>query len=568
MKNNKSDFTSVLPAANQEFLARRIKRLRENAAALVALSSLGISEKIQKNFYLGLSESYVDTKGVVHENALVAPVINVQGKSSSRSVYFNIPHVTTNPASEDFWSRGEPQTYYSEAYKTQETLVVCSSLLDLWSLQSSLNNRKQKPEILFIASSDSRHFPREWYRGEFWSNFKNIYLGYPNDAQGDKIALKHAQFIENGTKRLRLPAGLGATWQQFCQASENPVKDFNDLFDEAKFIGAKFNRESNDLAPGRFGYQPVDIAGAYHNGHLYYPVKTLNSILERYRDEHGNPVSQVATRIEVILIRSDRSVQTVIEVPAPRGTQLDERVIKLTDGTLIESRPKASIHSTWSWNSIRRFKEGKSKTRSLGKILEDVKAFLKQSVWLPFEYDYDLLTLLVPVTFAQAIFQSVPLVLVTGAPGTGKSALGKAMIKICANASMIGQTSAAAIARLIDETKGFVVFDDLESIGRRKGRDAPQFTELVQALKLSYNQETSWKTWTDVSRGMSVKRLNFYGVKMINNTTGSDPILGSRLLKIHTRKIPSHLQNVLGTTEPSDVIELNKLPRRATHLDV
>jgi hypothetical protein len=115
------------------------------------------------------------------------------------------------------------------------------------------------------------------------------------------------------------------------------------------------------------------------------------------------------------------------------------------------------------------------------------------------------LTLLVPVTFAQAIFQSVPLVLVTGAPGTGKSALGKAMIKICANASLVGQTSAAAIARLIDETKGFVVFDDLESIGRKKGREAPQFTELVQALKLSYNQETSWKTWTDVSRGMSVK---------------------------------------------------------------
>jgi hypothetical protein len=59
--------------------------------------------------------------------------------------------------------------------------------------------------------------------------------------------------------------------------------------------------------------------------------------------------------------------------------------MKLTDGTLIESRPKASIHSTWSWKSIEKFQTGKSRTRFLGKILKDVKAFLKRSVWLPFK---------------------------------------------------------------------------------------------------------------------------------------------------------------------------------------
>jgi hypothetical protein len=58
---------------------------------------------------------------------------------------------------------------------------------------------------------------------------------------------------------------------------------------------------------------------------------------------------------------------------------------------------------------------------------------------------------------------------------------------------------------------------------------------------------------------MSIKRLNFYGVKMINNTTGTDHILGSRALKIYMRKIPNHLKMVLETPDSWDVIELNKL---------
>lgn len=40
---------------------------------------------------------------------------------------------------------------------------------------------------------------------------------------------------------------------------------------------------------------------------------------------------------------------------------------------------------------------------------------------------------------------------------------------------------------------------------------------------------------------MQSARLNFFGVKMINNTTGTDSILGSRMLKVTTRKIPKEL---------------------------
>lgn len=265
------------------------------------------------------------------------------------------------------------------------------------------------------------------------------------------------------------------------------------------------------------------------------------------------------TKIETVVVRSDRTVHSVRQEPAPKGTLPDERVLRLTDGTLIESKPKASLYSTWSWTSIRAYCAGRSKTRDLGTILGEVNAYLRRSVWLPYEADYDLLTLLVPVTYAQAVFQSVPMILVVGPPGSGKSALGRAMALVSANASTVGQISAAGVARLIHETKGFVVMDDLESVGSRSGKDAPAFNELIQALKLSYNKDTSWKIWTDVSRGMRVERLNFFGVKMINNTTGRDNILGSRMLRIQTRKIPEALKSDLGNFEQANPGYLNQL---------
>ena len=97
----------------------------------------------------------------------------------------------------------------------------------------------------------------------------------------------------------------------------------------------------------------------------------------------------------------------------------------------------------------------------------------------------------------------------------------------------MGQGSAATIARLIDLSRGFVVLDDIESIGGNKV-DA-QFSELTQGLKLSYKKSTAAKIWTDV-KTMKVERLNFFGIKMINNTSGVDAILGSRMFVIQTRK--------------------------------
>lgn len=140
-------------------------------------------------------------------------------------------------------------------------------------------------------------------------------------------------------------------------------------------------------------------------------------------------------------------------------------------------------------------------------------------------------------TYVQNIFESVPIIFLNGRAGSGKSQTGIVMSKLSCNGSVIGQVSAATAARHIDASRGFVVFDDLEGIASKGGRDGTQFSDLVQALKVSYNKNTSEKIWTDV-KTMKTERLNFFGIKLISNTQGSDDILSTRMLRIQTLIMP------------------------------
>jgi hypothetical protein len=529
--------------ANMEFLRRRQARLRQNDSALKWLGSQGLDKKTIETFGLGLAEPYTDSKKMLHENALLAPVRQENGTFINQTIYINIPQITVNPENEVIWVKGSPQTYYADKYEGQAFLIVCDNIWDLWLTHQALRENKSASNLLLICPTpnSSEIFPEEWKKPEFWQRFESIYVGQQNSAQGEREAVRISQITGCETRRLRPPIHLGATWAEFWRAG-GTVKEFLRLVSDAATVGAAFSESSGeDHSPGRFGYKPVDIGAAFHRGHLYYPVKTIVKSLDKVKDAAGNQITQLVSKKEVVVVRSDRTIHTVVEEPAPRGTPSENRILRLTDGTLIASHPKSPESSTWSWDSIDAYRQKRSKPRALKAILADIKNFLRGEVWLPYRYDYDLLTLLVPVTYAQAIFQSVPMILVTGEAGSGKSALGRAMCDVCANAVLIGQSSAASIARTIHDTKGFVVLDDLESIGNFSKKNTALFNDLVQCIKVSYKKETSKKSWTNVRSGMNVEELNFFGVKMINNTTGVDAILSSRMLKILTRKMPAEL---------------------------
>lgn len=540
---------------NPDFHGKLRKRLRENPDALRYLTDRGLELSTIERFGLGLSMPYTSRKtGEEQSDALVYPIKGRDGRLYNKYGYYNVPAVTKNPTDPNSWMSGEVRTYYADAVGSQKAVFVCEGAKDVWRHWQALQNTSLASDLLLITSTHGSAFPEEWKDPEFWARWETVFFGQDNDQAGEHVCAKLAGLIGREARRVLVPLWYGKDWTDFWQ-SGGDAAEFTQLLEEAPVVSLQVQSVEDDgHGYGRFAYKPININGAFHNGHLYYTVQTLNRGVDITRRETGDDVVHDVERLETVVVRSDRTVHSATWAPAPKGTREKDRVLRLSDGTLIDREPQANKYGTWSWPSIKAYLDGATALRPLAEILREVLTHLKSSVWLPYEEDYSILALTVPVTYAQAVFDSVPLIFLNGPAGSGKSEMGRAMARICANAYVCGQSSAASIARFIDESRGFVVLDDLEVIGNRGG----EFSELVQALKLSYNKSTAVKLWTDV-KTMRTQLLDFYGVKMINNTQGTDQILGSRMLRIQTRKIPEQLRKEFGDLLPTDSQKLQSL---------
>jgi len=540
---------------NFEFNAKLRKRLRDNKRAIQYLTYRGLTLDTIEAFGLGLSIPYSSKKlGTEIADALMYPLRNREGKFYNKYGYYNMPDVTLNPLESHGWISGEPLTYYGGHVAERKLAFVCQRPIDLWRHWQALEATDIGQDAILLCSTHESTFPREWQEQRFWAGWETIFLGFDSDSAGELLSANLAELIGKDVRRALVPTNYGKDWTQYWQGGAD-TSEFTRLLHDAPFFSLKVQSDSEGATGyGRFPYKPVNINGAFHNGHLYYTVQILNRATSLVRAEAGGNDVRDVERLETVVVRSDRTVHSAVLTDAPKGTREKDRVMRLTDGTLIDREPQPNRYGTWSWPSIKTYLDGKSKTRPLREILQDMMAYLKASVWLPNEEDYALLTLIVPITFSQAIFDSVPLVFVNGPAGSGKSELGRAMARVCCNAYVCGQSSAASIARFIDESRGFVVLDDMEMIGSGGG----QFSELMQGLKLSYNKATAVKLWTDM-KTMRTQLLDFYGVKMINNTRGTGEILGSRMLKIQTRKIPEGVRQEFGDLLPANSAKLVRL---------
>lgn len=289
--------------------------------------------------------------------------------------------------------------------------------------------------------------------------------------------------------------------------------------------------EEGRVVVQRLGYDPVSIGSEYHKGHLYYPIKTL--IQQTTYDLNG--VVSNAESLDVVVVRSDRTILQVKESVDQRGRP--SGIIRLEDGTLLQKRPTASPETTWSWDSVQDYVHLKYNTHHISTLAMRINRHLQKTVWLPEECDYWLLTCTAICSYVQAIFEAVPLILLKGSHGTGKSQLGSALRDVSCNAVIVGKVSPDTMMRLIDGTRGLVVIDDLEGVGGKdlsSGKE--KFTEMIQALKQSYKKSSANKIITNSRK--QTETLNFFGVKVISNTRGVDMILGSRMLFVLTKNIP------------------------------
>lgn len=549
--------TDVSKSISREYHSALKSRLARNEDALAYLmgEKRGIDQLAIDHFGLGLSAEYTKQDGTLTANAVVAPMRSRNGSFINKTAYITVPNVTLNPIDGNGWMKGEPQTYYSDTLGRQRVLFVCEGLKDVWRHWRALHEAGLTDQIMLISSTHGSAIPYEWKNYDFWKEWDRVYLGHDNDDAGNRIAEKVLEYMGRQAQRIKVPLEFGKDWTDFWQ-NEGSIDQFKELLDEAPVASAAViqteSRRPNSEVPmiGRFSHRPIDINSAYIDGKLYYPTETHVVKLD---EETG----LVVERLETLVIRSDRTQHRAIYAPCPPNTPLHQRVLKLTDGTVIEKFPIASKYRSWDFESINNWIQGKATPRLLSQILKDIHRILKQAIWLPYEEDYAVLALTVLVTYVQVVFESVPLILMNGAAGTGKSQTGNVMAKLCANGMVIGQVSAAAAARIIDETRGFVSLDDVESIALKAGKDT-QASDFMQALKVSYNKNTAKKIWTDMKTGKQ-ESLDFYGVKLLGNTLGTDAILGSRMIRIQTRQMPDGMTSTVKGLSAEDLIELHKL---------
>jgi hypothetical protein len=546
--------------AGPENLARLEGNLWRNKTALQYLFDRGITPTTIRKFHLGIKEPYkrkADERTV--SNVLCYPLISSTGEALSHYGCYAMPGVTENALDEGGWGRGRPRTYYSGSAAEKTILLVTDSCYELWVLDQHLIGTGLEDNSIVISPSHGSAIPSEWKSPEFWSRWSTIYFVQHTNASGEQIARDLSRFCGRDVLRVRVPEAKGQSWVEFF-LSGGTGGQFVELIKSAPVLSGPVPMSGGVPDQlGEFAVNPVNINGAFVNGFLYYPFTVERREMEQVERRGRESARRFVTSYVTKIVRSDGAVLDIVRLAAPRGTPHERQVLALTDGTRIEKEPQPSYYATWQLDSIQAFitaMQGKrlAPHRPLGTLLVDVIAHLRRSVWLPYDEDYVILALYVALSFVYQVFEAIPLLMVKGEKGTGKSELGDALSRVSCNATIVGQGSAASLIRLLNEARGLVVLDDLESIGRVLEDTA--FGDVNQMLKLGYKKRTGRKTITDKSGKTTV--FDFYGPKVVNNTRGSDSILGSRMLHIQTRHIPDavHRNITLTGSEPEELMQL------------
>jgi len=523
-----------LSIASNESIRKAISRLLKNKHAIDYLHNQGLIDQTIEHFGLGLSSPYIDKNDITHSDALFFPNRNEQGRLITPNAYLDIPGITQN--SQHKASCGINTCNFNTAKTTDHTmLLVCQSYLDQFIIHQNIRNTELEKHLLVIASNNLHEVPDQIknsllffnsFEKVFISTFSNIknksYIQCWSELAGPK------SFIIEPTYKDK----IFSSWAFYFNELKN-IDIFSNLLSNADYASNKSlsitPKSVKDYKPNKlYNLAPTDISCTFHNNYFYYPIKVHQTKL----DEETNSIFHDAI---TIVIRSDKKLLRYHALPSTHNNNCP--IYTLNDGTVIDGPPRTPAYSSWSFDSINAWINGDFKPRKIDFILKDIKKSLQSRVWLPNIEDFDVLSLIVVITYIQDAFEAVPLILMEGAPGSGKTEMTEAMTRLSANGVIISESSGATISRTIEETRGFIAIDDLEKIARNKSKTSSSADDIIQILKTSYKKSSAKRNVTD-TKTMTVKTLNYFGVKMMSNTSGIDEILGTRTLKFYTRLAP------------------------------
>lgn len=530
---------AVDPGAENELRLRR--RLWSDAPALRSVRELGLTDATVRRFRLGLREPYVSREtGLTTERALSFPVLSADGTRRSRWGYLNLEGVTAYPPHPVGWGPGAVRTCWSRAVTPGATLLIVPTAVDMWLVAQAMG--EAWGSLVIACPSWPGGAPPEWRDPRFWRSWDRVVLGLSGRADDEDLAMVAGRAADRELHRCAPPDG--ERWADLVRTGASATEVRRLLVDAPRWTPvATLPATMVVETGGDYEADPIAIEGAFVGGLMHHPV----TVERRELEQHGTGAVEVVQRYVTRVLRADGLLLDVVRLPAPAGTPASGRVLALSDGTRIVSAPQPGRFGTWRFASIRDFiaarEAGREPAhRSAARLLADVEAQLRAGVWLPHSEDYALAAVFVMATFVHRVFDAFPILLVNGPKGTGKSELGQAIAALSCNGLVAGRVTPAGLVRLLAESRGTVVLDDLEAVGAGRGSE-----DLVQILKTSYKASTARRVTP--GRDGRVEVVDYFAPKVVTNIAGADPVLLSRMLPVRTGAMPNDVEFGMGVAD-------------------
>jgi hypothetical protein len=434
------------------------------------------------------------------------------------------------------WGTKPVGLYCSGRSEGKSTLLVVNRPADVWAVAALLLHDPELEQKVHVVAgthgAESLGKAAEAKDAAFWKPWDMVVFCIGADESAAAIVDGIMPYIPREVRRAAIPSvglvesGKPATWYDLLK-NDKSVESLRNMLKEAQ-------PHSTNVGGGNSANetQEVDPQNLFHAGHLYYPFEQLvQGIRDGKRAEEFRP----------FILKSDGAILEVMT--SPRLSGRGRIVRRLTDGTLISRHPNTVPPGVASWElaSILAFAQAKHQKRTLPlrplrDILLDMQWHLKGCVWLPNEDDYLVLVLGVMTSYAQGLFDAVPLFLAVGPAESGKSELGKEAAKLGCNGMTLSRTSLAAFAETADLCAGFLNTDDWEELAQGKGKTQPGAVNAIQQIvKVCYKKSTA--TQTRIGNGKALQTRNLFGVKFFTNTLGVDQITATRMFQIRTQEI-------------------------------
>ncbi|MBE0557571.1 MAG: hypothetical protein IH628_10095, partial [Proteobacteria bacterium] len=260
---------------NEDVNAGYRRNLKNNPEAMQYLLKRGLTLVTIDMYQIGLSrEEVIKDTGEVRKNVLKVPLFNSKFQAVKKYSNYLLPGVTegVDPKRRS-WMPGNPTTYYGNAVGDRKIVFVCEGEKDLWIVRQKIRGTELDDKLLPITSTNGLVVPKEWTEELFWRRFEAVYLGQDTDKAGEEIYESVRKCPLVNPFRVRVPEGMGKDWTDYF-LNGGTVEFFAELIEKAPKANPVLCDDENG-GWGTLDYDPIDISGVFHNGHLYYPFLTL-----------------------------------------------------------------------------------------------------------------------------------------------------------------------------------------------------------------------------------------------------------------------------------------------------